>query len=83
MSFLGGGSNRESDAAAKAQREQIANQERTLAKQEAALAAERTEMAERAMATSRARRGGGLRSLLSSERMDSETGISTRSTLGA
>lgn len=81
MSFLGGGGG-ESAAAAKAQREQIAKQEQTLAKQEAALAAERTEMAERATATSRARRGGGLRSLLSSERMDAEVGLPTRTTLG-
>ncbi len=56
------------------QKEQLRKQEETTARQEAALSRERTELAERAMSGMRARRGGGLRMLLSAERPD-ELGV--------
>jgi hypothetical protein len=57
------------------QKQQIAKQEENLAKQE-------TELAKRTQAGMQARRGGGLRSLLSAERTDSELGIGNSSKLG-
>ncbi len=65
------------------QRQQIAKQEALVAKQEAGVAAEQTAMAERAMASLRARRRGGLRGLLSTERVDAEQGLPMRNTLGS
>ena len=65
------------------QREQIAKQEAVVAKQEAGVAAQQTDLAKRAMAAARARRGGGLRSLLSGERADAELGLPQRTTLGS
>jgi len=56
------------------QKEQLRRQEETVARQEAELGRERTELAERAMSGMRARRGGGLRMLLSAERPD-ELGV--------
>lgn len=49
-------------------------QDEQLKRQEAEQARERTELAARSMASTRARRGGGLRMLLSAERPD-ELGV--------
>ena len=65
------------------QRQEMAKQEARLEKQEAGAAAQQTELARKAMATMRARRGGGLRALLSGERMDAETGLPPKTTLGS
>lgn len=86
MSFLSGGGGAAAAQAAEAnkmQREQLAKQEAQIAKQEAGVAAEQTALAERAMASTRARRRGGLRGLLSTERADAEQGLPMRSTLGS
>jgi hypothetical protein len=87
MSFItGSGAKRAASQAAEAnamQRENMAKQEAVVAKQEAGVAAEQTAMAERAMSATRARRRGGLRGLLSTERADAETGLPTRTTLGS
>lgn len=56
------------------QREQLAKQEATLKTQEMEQSRERTQLAERAMGAMRARRGGGLRMLLSAQRPD-ELGV--------
>ena len=56
------------------QREQLAKQEEALRRQEMEQSRERTQLAERAMGSMRARRGGGLRMLLSAERPD-ELGV--------
>lgn len=56
------------------QREQLAKQEETLKRQEAAQTREQTDLAQRAMGAMKARRGGGLRMLLSAERPD-ELGV--------
>ena len=69
--------------AAAIQREQMAKQEAIISKQEAGIASQQSDLAKMAMASSRARRRGGLRGLLSTERMDAESGIPTRSTLGS
>lgn len=63
------------------QRQMIAQQEQTVARQERQLESQQSEMAQRATASIRARRGGGLRSLLSEARMD-ETGLPAVSKLG-
>jgi hypothetical protein len=60
-----GGDPAKQEAAKQAQQEQIAVQEKTIAKQEAAVNREQTELAQKAQAALKARRGGGLRSLLS------------------
>ncbi len=87
MSFITGGGSKAAAAQAsqanQIQREQIAKQEAVVAKQEAGVAAEQTALAERAMASTRARRRGGLRGLLSTERADAEQGLPMRSTLGS
>lgn len=57
------------------QKEQIRKQEENLAKQE-------TDLAKRTQAGMKARRGGGLRSLLSAERTDSELGVGNSTKLG-
>jgi hypothetical protein len=56
------------------QEAQMRKQEEQLKRQEAEQARERTELASRATASMRARRGGGLRMLLSAERPD-ELGV--------
>lgn len=68
MGFLfgGGGDNGASESMKK--------QEEQLAKQESDLNRQRTEMAQKAQASMTARRGGGLRALLSAERPD-ELGV--------
>ena len=65
------------------QREQIGKQEALLSKQEAGVAAAQTELAKQATSAARARRRGGLRGLLSTERADAEMGLPMRSTLGS
>nr|DAF60671.1 MAG TPA: hypothetical protein [Podoviridae sp. ctwJH20] len=65
------------------QREQIGKQEALLSKQEAGVAAAQTELAKQATSAARARRRGGLRGLLSTERTDAEMGLPMRSTLGS
>ena len=57
-----------------AQNEQLRKQDEQLKRQEAEQARERTELATRSMSSMRARRGGGLRMLLSAERPD-ELGV--------
>lgn len=86
MGFITGGGKAAAAQAAQAgemQRQEIAKQEAVVAKQEAGIAAQQTELAKKAMATVRARRGGGLRALLSGERMDAETGLPPKTTLGS
>lgn len=76
--FGGGGGGGSSAAAEKQldlQRQQIAQQETQLAKQE-------SDYAKKVQAGMKARRGGGLRSLLSAERKDSELGIGNDTKLG-
>lgn len=55
-----------------------ASPEAVIDRQEAAQAKQQTELAQRAQASTRARRGGGLRMLLSGE----ETGLGSNSKLG-
>lgn len=86
MGLLSAGAKTASSQAAQAneaQRQEIAKQEAVVARQEAGIAAQQTDLAKRAMAAARARRGGGLRSLLSGERTDAEMGIPQRTTLGS
>ena len=76
--FGGGGGGGGSAAAEKQiemQRKQIEQQETQLAKQE-------TDFAKKTQAGMKARRGGGLRSLLSAERKVSELGIGNDTKLG-
>ncbi len=65
------------------QREQIGKQEALVSKQEAGIAAQQSELAKQATSAARARRRGGLRGLLSTERADAEMGLPMRSTLGS
>lgn len=60
------------ESANRAQEQQIAVQQQTIAKQEADVNKQQTDLALKAQAAMRARRGGGLRSLLSG----SELGLS-------
>ena len=86
MGFITGGSKSAAAQAAQSmemQRQEMAKQEAKIAQQEAGVAAQQTDLAKRAMATARARRGGGLRALLSGERMDAETGLPAKTTLGS
>ena len=73
--LFGGGSGGGSTAAAeeqiRVQKEQIAKQDQQLAKQE-------TNLAKKTQAGMAARRGGGLRQLLSQERTDSELGVQSK-----
>lgn len=74
---------KQAEAANTIQREQIGKQEALVAKQEAGVAAAQTELAKQATSAARARRRGGLRGLLSTERADAEMGLPMRSTLGS
>ena len=65
------------------QREQIGKQEALVAKQEAGVAAAQSDLAKQATSAARARRRGGLRGLLSTERADAEMGLPMRTTLGS
>lgn len=76
--FGGGGGGGGSAAAEKQielQKKQIEQQEMQLSKQE-------SDLAKRTQAGMKARRGGGLRSLLSAERTDSELGLGNTTKLG-
>lgn len=75
MGGLFGGSGGGSSAAAE---EQIRVQKEQIAKQDAQLAKQETSLAQKTQAGIKARRGGGLRGLLSSERTDSELGIQSK-----
>jgi multidrug efflux pump subunit AcrA (membrane-fusion protein) len=69
--------------AKQAQQQQIAVQQKTLAKQEAAVNREETELAQKAQAALKARRGGGLRSLLSGSELGLTEQDGTKTKLGA
>ena len=71
--FGGGDNNRGAEMA-----QSVVAQQATLDKQEANQAKQQTELAQRAQASGRARRGGGLRMLLSGE----ETGLGSNNKLG-
>jgi len=73
--IFGGGGGGGSTAAAE---EQIRVQKEQITKQDAQLAAQETNLAQKTQAGMKARRGGGLRSLLSAERTDSELGVSSK-----
>jgi chaperonin cofactor prefoldin len=64
------------EEAKKAQQEQLAIQNKTLTRQEAVVNQQQTELAQKAQAALKARRGGGLRSLLSG----SELGLADQGT---
>lgn len=70
-----GGDPAEQQRAKQAQEEQLSLQRQTLAKQETIANEQQTELAKKAQAAMRARRGGGLRSLLSG----SELGLTEQS----
>ena len=71
------------EQAKQAQQEQIATQNKVLAKQEAVMNQQQTEMAQRAQAALKARRGGGLRSLLSGSELGLTEQDETKTKLGA
>lgn len=73
--FGGGGGGGAAQEQLNLQKEDIRKKEENLAKQE-------TDLAKRTQAGMKARRGGGLRSLLSAERTDSELGIGNSTKLG-
>lgn len=73
--LFGGGGGGGSTAAAE---EQIKVQKEQIAKQDQQLAVQETNLAQKTQAGMRARRGGGLRALLSSERTDSELGVQSK-----
>ena len=72
--FGGGGGGQDNSAAEK----QIAMQKEQITKQDAQLATQETNLAQRTTAGMKARRGGGLRSLLSQDRIDSELGVTSK-----
>ena len=65
-----------------AAQEQINMQKQKIAKDEEHLSKQETDLAKRTQAGMKARRGGGLRALLSAERTDSELGIGNSTKLG-
>ena len=67
----GGGSTAAAEEQIKVQKEQIAKQDQQLATQE-------TNLAKKTQAGMAARRGGGLRALLSQDRTDSELGVQSK-----
>jgi hypothetical protein len=67
----GGGSSAAAEKQVEVQKEQIQKQDEQLAKQE-------TTLAQKTQAGMRARRGGGLRSLLAQDRTDSELGVTSK-----
>jgi len=71
------------EEAKRAQQEQIATQNKVLAKQEAVMNQQQTEMAQKAQAALKARRGGGLRSLLSGSELGLTEQDGTKTKLGA
>jgi hypothetical protein len=72
--IFGGGGGQDNSAAEK----QIAMQKEQITKEDAKLAQQETSLAQKTQAGMKARRGGGLRSLLSAERTDSELGVSSK-----
>jgi hypothetical protein len=77
-----GGDPAEMGRAKRAQEEQISLQRQTLAKQESVANEQQTELAKRAQASMKARRGGGLRSLLSGSELGLTEQSGTSSKLG-
>jgi len=71
------------EQAKQAQQEQIATQNKVLAKQEAVMNQQQTEMAQRAQAALKARQRGGLRSLLSGSELGLTEQDETKTKLGA
>lgn len=71
------------EKAKQAQEEQITTQKKVLAKQEAVANKQQTEMAQRTQAALKARRGGGLRSLLSGTELGLAEQDGTKTKLGA
>jgi len=72
---------KQAKASSALQREAIQKQTATVERQQQQVDQQQSEMAQRATSSIRARRGGGLRSLLSSERM-TETGLPSVEKLG-
>ena len=70
------------EEAKRAQQEQIATQNKVLAKQEAVLNQQQTEMAQKAQASIKARQRGGLRSLLSGTELGLTEQDGTKTKLG-
>ncbi len=71
------------EQAKQAQQEQIATQNKVLAKQEAVMNQQQTEMAQRTQASLKARQRGGLRSLLSGTELGLAEQDGTKTKLGA
>lgn len=71
------------EEAKRAQQEQIATQNKVLAKQEAEMNRQQTEMAQKAQAALKARQRGGLRSLLSGTELGLAEQEGTKTKLGA
>jgi len=67
-----------SSGSSAAAEKQIELQKEQITKQDTQLAAQETNLAQKTQAGMKARRGGGLRSLLSSERTDSELGVTSK-----
>jgi hypothetical protein len=80
--ILYGGDPKEMEQARRAQEEQLNLQRKTLAKQESVANEQQTELAKRAQASMKARRGGGLRSLLSGSELGLTEQSGTSSKLG-
>jgi hypothetical protein len=80
--ILYGGDPAEMERARRAQEEQLNLQRQTLAKQESVANEQQTELAKRAQAGLKARRGGGLRSLLSGSELGLTEQSGTSSKLG-
>lgn len=78
-----GGDPEEMEKAKQAQEEQIATQNKVLAKQEAVMNQQQTEMAQKAQAALKARQRGGLRSLLSGTELGLAEQEGTKTKLGA
>lgn len=73
--LFGGGGGGGSTAAAE---EQIRVQKEQIQKQDTQLATQETNLAKKTQAGMTARRGGGLRALLSQDRTDSELGVTSK-----
>ena len=75
MGGLFGGGGGGSSAAAE---QQISLQKEQIAKQDEQLSTQETNLAQKTQAGMKARRGGGLRALLATDRADSELGVSSK-----
>lgn len=78
-----GGDPEEMEKAKRAQEEQIATQNKVLAKQEAEMNRQQTELAQKSQAALKARQRGGLRSLLSGTELGLAEQEGTKTKLGA